>query len=78
MEFESWFLAGAESLRGRHGLANDLVPPQDPESIRGAKEWLSDRMESSRKYTEVLDQPALAALVDLEMARRKNQKSFRP
>jgi len=26
-EFESWFLAAAESLRGHHGLPADLQPP---------------------------------------------------
>src|SRR5215208_1860233 len=32
-EFEAWFLAAAESLRGRRGLAADLESPPDPESI---------------------------------------------
>src|SRR5882724_1731162 len=35
MEFEAWFLAAAESLRGCRGS-----PPGPPEAIRGAKEWL--------------------------------------
>src|SRR5438876_422993 len=30
-EYEAWFLAGAESLRGHRGLAVDLSPPADPE-----------------------------------------------
>ena len=69
-EFEAWFLAAAESLRGRRGLRNDLNPPDNPEGIRGAKEWLSHQMESSRTYSETQDQPALAALFDLEQARQ--------
>lgn len=69
-EFEAWFLAAAESLRGQRGLRNDLNPPDNPEGIRGAKEWLSHQMESSRTYTETTDQPALAALFDIEQARR--------
>jgi hypothetical protein len=69
-EYESWFLAAAESLKGRRGLAHDLVAPADPESIRGAKEWLSDRMATGLKYREVLDQPALTAVFDLPVARR--------
>ncbi|MDE0466262.1 MAG: DUF4276 family protein [Candidatus Poribacteria bacterium] len=69
-EFEAWFLAAAESLRGQRGLRNDLNPPDNPEGIRGAKEWLSHQMESSRTYTETQDQPALAALFDIEQARR--------
>jgi hypothetical protein len=59
-EFESWFLAAAESL--------GLERPEDPEAIRGAKEWLSARM--PRRYVETLDQPALAAVVDIHLARR--------
>jgi uncharacterized protein DUF4276 len=69
-EFEAWFLASAESLRGRRGLARDLEAPPDPEGVRGAKEWLSARMGAGRRYVETLDQPALAAVFDLERARR--------
>ncbi len=68
-EFEAWFLAAAESLRGKKGLPNDLEPPEDPESIRGAKEWLSDRMPPSKSYTETTDQPALTAEFDMNIAR---------
>ena len=78
-EFEAWFLAAAESLRGQRELRNDLNPPDNPEGIRGAKEWLSHQMESSRTYTETQDQPALAALFDLEQARRADsfEKCYR-
>jgi Domain of unknown function (DUF4276) len=68
-EFEGWFLASAESLRGLRGLANDLAPPSNPESIRGTKEWLTARMITGRSYVETLDQPALAASFDLLQAR---------
>ena len=37
-EFEAWFLAAAESLRGQQGLPLDLTSPHYPENIRGAKE----------------------------------------
>ena len=69
-EFEAWFLAAAESIRGKRGLRDDLVAPADPESIRGAKEWLSRHMPAGRSYRETLDQPALAAIFDLTLARR--------
>ena len=32
-EFESWFLAAAQSLRGRRGFREDLEPPADPEAM---------------------------------------------
>ena len=69
-EFEAWFLAAAESLRGQSSLGDDIHPPNDPEAIRGAKEWLTHRMEGSRTYSETHDQSALTALFDLEQARQ--------
>jgi hypothetical protein len=67
-EFECWFLAAAESIRGKRGLPADLAPPQDPEAVREAKGWLRDRMQG-RVYSETIDQPALAAVFDLNQAR---------
>lgn len=61
-EKEAWYLAAAESLRGRRGLPDDLTAPPDPEAIRGAK---------GRPYSEVADQPALGAVFDLELARQR-------
>ncbi len=69
-EFEAWFLAAAESLRGMHGLPNDLEPPAEPEGIRSAKEWLSDKMPPGRSYAETTDQPAFTAIFDMNLARR--------
>ncbi len=68
-EFEAWFLAAAESLRGQRGLKDDIDSPNDPEAIRDAKGWLSKRMEDSRTYRETRDQAAFAALFDIEQAR---------
>lgn len=69
-EFEAWFLAAAESLRGKRGLSDTLTAPADPEAIRGAKEWLRKQMPLNRAYAETTDQPALTATFDLQMARR--------
>ncbi len=68
-EFESWFLAAAESLQGQRGLKSDLQSPDNPEAIRAAKGWLKQRMESGETYRETLDQPALTARFDLDRAR---------
>ena len=72
-EFEGWFLAAAESLRGKRGLPADLTSPQNAEEIRGAKGWLRERR-SVRVYSETIDQPALTAIFDLNQARAA--KSF--
>ncbi|HOF62256.1 MAG TPA: DUF4276 family protein [Candidatus Latescibacteria bacterium] len=70
-EFEAWFLAAAESLRGCRGLPDDLQSPADPEAIRGAKEWLADRMPRTRRYAETSDQAAMCATFDMGQARRR-------
>jgi len=74
-EFEAWFIAAADSLRGRRGLDDGLTSPPDPEAMRGAKEWLDKRM-SGKRYREVMDQPALASQFDLQQARDAS-RSFR-
>jgi hypothetical protein len=71
-EFEAWFLASAESLRGQRGLPSNLTSPSDPESIRGAKEWIARHIRGGRTYSETLDQPALTALFDLNQATRRS------
>lgn len=67
-EYEAWFLAAAESLRGQRGLPTNLGAPPQPERIRDAKGWLSSHMPSG--YSETIDQPALTSVFDLEAARR--------
>ena len=69
-EYEAWFLAAAESLRGRRGLPENLVSPPDPENVRNAKGWLSDRMPQGAGYSETDDQPAFTAVFDMATARR--------
>jgi len=74
-EFESWFLGSKESLRGCRGIRQDAAIPPNHETIRGAKERISQNMEGGRRYVEVDDQPALAAQMDIDTARR-NCPSF--
>jgi hypothetical protein len=69
-EYEAWFLAAAASIRGKRGLALDLEPPENPESIRDAKGWLSRHNIEGRSYKETLDQPALTAVFDIDAALR--------
>jgi hypothetical protein len=75
-EYETWFLAAIESLRGRYGIAADAAAPVNPESKRDAKGALEEFMPSDRAYSETGDQPAMSAVFDMRLAHRRN-RSFR-
>jgi len=69
-EFEAWFVGSAESIAGRRDLPSDLRSHPAPESVRGCKEWLSQQMPRGRSYDAFRDQPALAALFDMDQAKQ--------
>ncbi|MBX6350068.1 MAG: DUF4276 family protein [Clostridia bacterium] len=71
-EFESWFLAALPSLAGVGGLPRTSTVPKDPESVRDAKGYLR---RLAGRYSETVDQPRLAARIDLAMA-SANSPSF--
>lgn len=73
-EFEAWFIAAARSLDGYRGFR---VPQGvvDAEVPRDAKGWLRGHIDGG-VYREVVDQPALAAMIDLQQA-FDNSRSFR-
>ena len=68
-EFEAWFLGSVASIAGKRRLPPTLRPPPAPEAIRGCKQWLSRQMSQGEAYDEIRDQPALAAVFDLNAAR---------
>jgi hypothetical protein len=70
-EIECWFLGSKESLRGINGIAETAVGPQNPESIRGAKEHLTRNMTRGRRYLSVDDQVSFAERFDLNLARER-------
>lgn len=71
MEYEAWFLAAAESVADHKGIKPDIVSPPDPEAVRDAKGWISKRMEPGRAYSPSADQPALTAVFDMDVARKR-------
>lgn len=75
-EYETWFLAALESLRGRYGIHQDATAPANPESRRNAKGALEEFMPADRAYSETGDQPAMSAVFDMGLAHRRN-RSFR-
>jgi hypothetical protein len=64
-EYEAWFLASIESLRGKRGIREDAESHPHPEQPTAAKAQLEARMENGRSYHETADQPALSAMFDM-------------
>jgi hypothetical protein len=75
-EYEAWFLASIESLRGQRGIRHDAEPHPAPEVPRDAKGELETKMETGASYQETADQPALSAMFDMQSAYQKC-RSFR-
>ena len=75
-EYEAWFLASIESLRGYRSVRIDAEAHPDPERPRGAKAQLEARMEHGATYLETADQPAFSGRFSLPAAYRRS-RSFR-
>jgi hypothetical protein len=69
-EYEAWFLATVESLRGVRGILADATSHTDPEFPRGAAEELRKRMTANRRYSKPADQPAFTDRFDMATAYR--------
>lgn len=68
VEYETWFVAAAESLVDYLDLDQDRESPEDPEADRLGKGWIQRRFKGV-KYSETVDQPKLTAKFDLRMCR---------
>jgi len=82
-EYESWLIAGVESLAGkplkdgRPGVRRGTIPPEGDLELapRDAKGWLSRVMASG--YNSVRDQAPLTEIVDWDLVRNRPMRSFR-
>lgn len=70
-EYEAWFLASIDALRGHVGVRPDADPPDDPEAIRDAKGRLNELRDQGARYSETVDQARLSARVDVAVARER-------
>jgi len=75
-EYETWFLAAIESVRGKCGIRDDATLLPDCERRRGAKEALEDYMPRNYSYHETTDQARLTAVFDMALAYGRS-RSFR-
>ena len=70
-EYETWFVAAAESLHDYLELGPNDVVPEAPEDSGAGKAWI-DRHFKGTKYSETVDQPAMTAKLDLAKCRRRS------
>jgi hypothetical protein len=75
-EYEAWFLASIEELRGTSRILPDATSHPDPEAPRDAKGQLEHRMPRGASYSPTVDQAPLTAHFNLESAYRRS-RSFR-
>jgi hypothetical protein len=79
VEYESWIIAGGECLRGqkldgdRLALPPDIQLPMDNPELHG-KSWL---IKNCPGYRPTRDQGALTKLLDINVLRSKQVRSFR-
>ncbi|MBN1588497.1 MAG: DUF4276 family protein [Pirellulales bacterium] len=71
-EFEAWFLAGIEGLRGKHGFPPELPVFENAESVRDAKGKLSELLVSNHVYKPTADQASVTSVFDLSTARERS------
>jgi hypothetical protein len=82
-EFESWLIAGIESLagkklaEGRIEIPANLKPPEGDLELhpRDAKGWLNEHIPAG--YKPSTDQEPLTRATDLNSIRQRNLRSFR-
>ncbi|HYM61653.1 MAG TPA: DUF4276 family protein [Thermoanaerobaculia bacterium] len=75
-EYEAWFLASIEALRGKNGIVPGAVSHPHPEVPRDAKGHLQRWIQPGASYSASVDRAALTAHLDLEIVYRRC-RSFR-
>ena len=75
-EYETWFLAAVESLRGQCSIGHAASTPLNPESRRNAKGALEAFMPNGASYAETIHQQKLSAVFDMALSHQRN-RSFR-
>ena len=75
-EYESWFLASLDTIKGKHNIPETAGLNASVEDIANPKKWLSDQMPSGMAYKETTHQASFTSSVDLDMA-YQNSRSFR-
>jgi len=69
-EYETWFVAAAESLADYLTVLPNETIPEEPEQSGARKGWIAKRFKSP-SYKETVDQPRLTAAMDLKLCRQR-------
>ena len=75
-EYESWFLASMDTIKGRRGISDTAALSHGAEDVQNPKQWLTDQMPRGQAYKETTHQAALTQHMDIDMA-HNNSRSFR-
>lgn len=70
VEYETWFVAAAESLGEFVNPGNKAIP-EDPERQRAGKGWIAEHFRGTR-YSETQDQPRMTQRMDLVLCRKRS------
>lgn len=71
VEYETWFVASADSLHEHLDLSPDEEIPQEPEESRLGKGWIQRHFKGT-KYSETVDQPRMTAKMNLSQCRARS------
>jgi Domain of unknown function (DUF4276) len=71
LEYETWFVAAAESLEKYLELPLGFIASESPEEARHGKGWVKQHFRGTR-YSETQDQPAMTSVMDLAVCRRRS------
>ena len=78
-EFEAWFIASIEHMKGlpigdrKVTIRPDSECPDDPEAIRSAKGWITEKMPKGVSYKPTMDQEPMTRMINLELANSRSR-----
>lgn len=71
VEYETWFVAAADSLGRFLAIPADFSISDDPEGDRQGKGWIKQRFRSGQ-YSPRVDQPRMTQAMDLTICRQRS------
>lgn len=73
-EYESWFLASADTMQHHGAIQDNASRPDNSEEIRDAKGYFSRQiMKPGTTYAETIEQEKFSALIDIATVQRRSR-----